>query len=755
MTQPVRVLLLWPGTDGAAAGNFGVPQLVLLATYARSKTGAKIDIRDLECERGFGQVVLPKLLAGDDGLGYDVIALGVYSSFDYLKCVAIAEIARQLYPNAVILAGGYHASARPGDIVYDGSPFDVCIVGEAEYPLVKVIESVAGGAPMRNEVLGSDAVEHLDELPPSDWSYLNRYRTVARKLNSQAQVYFSRGCPFDCAFCMERAKREVSWRAFSIERALEEIKSLHRFLDLRTWTVYIADALFGMKVSWRRTFLEALARENLPVDKFWLLIRVDLVDHEDLRLFKEANCGLGFGLESGDPALLATIRKAGRLEDYLDRMRAVSAWAREHDVPWGANVIVGHPGETPATIVKSAEYLRELFLDPKGVTGFLSVDPFRLYPGSPIDTERPQWEARFGCVFHRTNWWHDGDQEFLAEWVDPSRELTYLERARLQHEHFTPILRQIESNFVYKGGARDYFLRAVRDQVRQSDARTRMHYLDRHYAWHRYLGKHSKGNALRAQDALLAETAQELREKHRVSLMAYATSGLLSDAHRAYAAKVVDAVIASPREQFVPLDLVAASVVDKPVALDAINMSTVSAMHAYARSFTLLEPQEGDCVLDVGCGTGFGASVLHRLVGPSGRVFGVEVERSLVQRGQQIHGKNTGITLNVGDATDPATWGVAPSDIQRITVGFALAAIPQAWDVLSVGTVVVAPIGDNVGQKLTRATRLTDGWNLEVFDPVVYVPYRQHGTEGASGVESAQLAAVRQEKKRLPIATSE
>ena len=90
MTTPVRVLLLWPGTDGAAQGNFGVPQLVLLATYARSKTGAHIAIRDLETERAFGEVSLPALLAGDDGRGYDVIAIGVYSSFDYLKCMAIA-----------------------------------------------------------------------------------------------------------------------------------------------------------------------------------------------------------------------------------------------------------------------------------------------------------------------------------------------------------------------------------------------------------------------------------------------------------------------------------------------------------------------------------------------------------------------------------------------------------------------------------------------------------------------------------------
>ncbi|MEM6997062.1 MAG: cobalamin-dependent protein, partial [Myxococcota bacterium] len=233
MSRPVRVLLLWPGTEGAAAGNFGVPQLVLMATHARAQTGAHIVIRDLVADRVFGPVDIDELFGGDDGRGYDVIGFSIYSSFDHLKCEALAAMARARNPNAVIACGGYHASARPMDYIADGSAFDVCVVGEGERPLVEMIESVKGGAPLRQTVLGPMAVDHLDDLPASDWSFLARYQPIARRVASQAQVYLSRGCPFDCAFCMERAKREVSWRPLSVERAVEEIASLHRFLDLR------------------------------------------------------------------------------------------------------------------------------------------------------------------------------------------------------------------------------------------------------------------------------------------------------------------------------------------------------------------------------------------------------------------------------------------------------------------------------------------------------------------------------------------
>lgn len=713
MSKKVRVLLVWPGCEGPASGNFGVPQLVLMATYARQATGAEIVIRDLAAEHLMtGRLDVDAIFGGEDGRGYDVVAFSVYASYDFLKCEALAAMVRERWPDAVIVAGGYHASARPTEIVFDGSPFDVCVVGEGEKPLVSVIESVEGGAPLRGAILGPDPIDELDDLPPSDWSYLARYRPIARRIASQAQVYLSRGCPFDCAFCMERAKREVSWRSLSVERAVQEVRSLHEFLDLRGWTLYLADALFGMKKSWRRAFLEALAREAIPVDKLWLLIRVDLVEDEDLRLFADANCGLGFGLESGDPSLLATIRKAGRLDTYLERMREVAAWARERDVPWGANVICGHPGETPETIERSAAYLRELFLDPRGVTGFLSVDPFRLYPGSPIDAERAQWEDRFGTVFHRTRWWHDGDQEFLSEWIDPSGELDWDRRERMQHAHLGPILAEIERNFVYRGPARDYFLRAIREQVALGAPATRLHYRARYYAWLRYLGFRAKAEQLASRDEALAELARSRRKARR--------GRVASIARLAEDAPILDVIERVPRERFVPVDQLAESARDEAIALDASGEATVSAMHAYARAFTALGVEEGWTVLDLGGGTGYGAAILSELVGPRGRVFSVELDPALSEKARGLAAPN--VTAVCGDAIDVRAWGVDPREVDAVVAGFALDEVPREWlEALREGTPLVLPIASGGVQHLTRIV----GEDAERLDEVRYVRARR------------------------------
>lgn len=718
MSRKPRVLLLWPGTEGAAAGNFGVPQLVLLGTYVREQTSAEVDIRDLVAEQAFGRVDIDRLFAGPDGRGYDVIAFSVYSSFDHLKCTALAEFARQRWPHAVIVAGGYHPSARPHEYIGDATPFDVGVVGEGERPLVQVVESVAGGAPLRHTMLGPLAIDDLDDLPPSDWSLLERYRPIARSIASQAQVYLSRGCPFDCAFCMERAKREVSWRALSIDRAIDEIDRLHRFLDLRGWTLYFGDALFGMKKSWRRAFLERLAERDFPVEKYWLLIRVDLVDDEDVRLFGKANCGLGFGLESGDPGQLATIRKTGRLDDYLDRMEHIADRARTYDVPWGANVICGHPGETPSTMRSSAKYLTRLFGQRGGTTGFLSVDPFRLYPGSPIDAERESYERRFGTVFHRPDWWHDGDPEFLAEWVDPSSELDWLERERLQHELLGPVLAGIEGNFVYRGKAREYFVRAIRSQVVYGSSAERLQTFDRYYAWHRYLGRSSDAERKRKHHHALATTAREARERALSEWVS--ADGLAPDD------PILCALIDVPREQFVPLDEILASTRDRPVRVDEAGLVTVSAMHAYALTFSCLGVTKGDTVLDLGAGTGYGSALLRHIVGPSGGVIAVEIDDEAVAAAQR-NLAGLSVTIVHRDAAAPETWGlddVVLDRIRKVAVGFAVPHLPAAWFRFALGTCIVVPLELDGTVRLVRATRDRDGFAIEAFAEVHYVPQR-------------------------------
>ena len=69
----------------------------------------------------------------------------------------------------------------------------------------------------------SPPIEDLDALPPYAWDLLERYWPRAHRIGSRLQIYLSRGCPYRCTFCMERAKGDYRWRGFGAERALEEL----------------------------------------------------------------------------------------------------------------------------------------------------------------------------------------------------------------------------------------------------------------------------------------------------------------------------------------------------------------------------------------------------------------------------------------------------------------------------------------------------------------------------------------------------
>lgn len=707
-----RVLLLWPGGLFGGGANFGVPQLLLLAAAIRQKTDALVEIVDLDMERAFGAVDLSRLVQG----GYDLVGISCYSSYDYLKVMAIAARLRELLPKAWLVTGGYHPSARPDEFTGSDSPFDYVVVGDGERPIARLVEALTNGKRPLTKVLGPEAVPEPKELVPYDWSLLERYRPVARKMASQAEIYLSRGCPYDCAFCMERAKRDTSWRALEPLQAVEELHRLDRFLDLSRWTLFIADALFGMKRGWRREFLSELARRPLRARKVWLLIRLDLIEQEDVALMARANVGPGFGLESGDPAQLRRIRKAGKLEGYLDKMLTVAEWARNHEVAFGANIIVGHPGETEASLRTSAKFMQKLFVDhPRGTHGFLSVDPFRLYPGSPIDEERDAWQRDTGMRVHRYPWWHDGDQDFLAEWLDPSAELDFRRVNRLRFELFAPIVEAIGKRFAYTGPARDYYMRAVREQIELCEPRRRLRTLGLHQLWRGLSGEvppAARASELGA-DAELAEVARLARGE------TLAKKGIAGADAVSRALQVV------PRERFVLPENVPESADDRALSLSDDGGSTISALHAYAIAFRALGLGPGHRFVDLGGGTGYGAALAAEIVGPRGSVLTLEIDAELAARARDNLVAYPQAKVLARDAHATDTWRGA----ERVYAGFAVESLPEPWlEALTEGGVLVAPVGSGASQTLVRFERRADGVVREELGRVRYVPDRAPAT---------------------------
>lgn len=162
---------------------------------------------------------------------------------------------------------------------------------------------------------------------------------------------------------------------------------------------------------------------------------------------------------------------------------------------------------------------------------------------------------------------------------------------------------------------------------------------------------------------------------------------------------------AVPRTSFLPRAQVPFAGRDAP--LDIGGGQTSSQPSTVATMLDLLDVEPGHAVLDVGAGSGWTTALLAHLVGPSGRVLGVELDRRLAAWGAENlerHGAGDHARLV---RAQPGVLGCpdeAPFD--RILVSAMARRLPEPLvEQLRTGGVMVAPVAG----KLWRVELRADG----------------------------------------------
>jgi SAM-dependent methyltransferase len=82
-----------------------------------------------------------------------------------------------------------------------------------------------------------------------------------------------------------------------------------------------------------------------------------------------------------------------------------------------------------------------------------------------------------------------------------------------------------------------------------------------------------------------------------------------------------------------------------------------------ATAIARADPRAGERVIDIGCGCGASTIALARLVGPGGRVLGVDISRPMLERATERRPRELPIELVLGDAT---TYPFAPGEFDLL-----------------------------------------------------------------------------------------
>ena len=159
------------------------------------------------------------------------------------------------------------------------------------------------------------------------------------------------------------------------------------------------------------------------------------------------------------------------------------------------------------------------------------------------------------------------------------------------------------------------------------------------------------------------------------------------------------------REHFLSDDVVEWAGEDHPLPIG--HGQTNSQPYTVAFMFELLQPEAGQNVLDVGCGSGWATALLAEIVGAGGSVIGTERISELAQYAQ-IRIESLGIENTSIMHTPTALGRPAKAPFDRILVSAAAQEVPsQLVDQLAVGGIMVIPVRHSIFkiEKTSQGTR--------------------------------------------------
>lgn len=299
----------------------------------------------------------------------------------FIRAVEITRIIRRRYPAAKIVIGGIHPTVNPREVL-EHMPVDAVVRGEGELALSKLLEVFRSGQGLE-DVLGvsfrrDGPIVHNPRGPLIDLknvpAFPYRLFKSLRKHYDFGVVLTSRGCPYNCAFCSQRAITQRTVRYVEVEKVMENLKDLAFVYDQQYVTFF--DDNFIIKAERIFEICEGIIRHGIHKKiTFDCQARGDAITPEILQILKKANFRvIHFGIETGSDRLMKLIDKGETIEHIRHGVRL----AKQFGFITSGTFILGLPSETKSERLSSFQLAQELDLD---YARFNNATP---YPGTKL-----------------------------------------------------------------------------------------------------------------------------------------------------------------------------------------------------------------------------------------------------------------------------------------------------------------------------------------------------------------------------------
>jgi anaerobic magnesium-protoporphyrin IX monomethyl ester cyclase len=372
-----KVLLLYPPISrmerySSAIGSAGGQQIPLGVLYLASsltEAGYLVEVIDAEVEG----LSAPEILERVREYGPDYIGISS-TTVAFHRALEAAELFKQDRGETPIIVGGPHVSADVRGAM-SNEAFDYAVVGEGEETIVELLDSLAEGRPPqsvagiafrdeRGDLVVNPPREYIGDIDSIPFPAYDLIRDIASYVPPPSNyrtlpvinMITSRGCPSHCTFC-DRSVFGQKYRQRSAESTVAEIKYLREKHGVRE--IAFVDDCFMLSKKRIHQIFDLLDSEGIQVN-WTCMSRVGNIDYEFLEYIKSRGCWhISFGIESGDAAILETIRK----NISLEQVEKVISWCSELGIRTKGFFILGHPHETVQTLDMTIDLACRLKLD--------------------------------------------------------------------------------------------------------------------------------------------------------------------------------------------------------------------------------------------------------------------------------------------------------------------------------------------------------------------------------------------------------
>ena len=245
----------------------------------------------------------------------------------------VARILRKTLPGVSIIFGGPEVSYEYEPLFAEA---DIIVIGEGERTFTRLLRHFANGEVALADIPGiafmdGDAVRFTGYAAPLSMSDLPfPYTDADMPALAHQIVYYetSRGCPFDCQYCLSSATAGVRYRPLDMVLA-----ELAFFLRHGVRQVKLIDRTFNCDAARALAICRFLTENDNGVTNFHFEVAAELLDAPLVDLFRTARAGLfqlEIGVQSTNPSTLSAIRRRGDFTRLSAAVRAIKEAGRTH-----------------------------------------------------------------------------------------------------------------------------------------------------------------------------------------------------------------------------------------------------------------------------------------------------------------------------------------------------------------------------------------------------------------------------------------